>query len=124
MVLEKFELLSKVPLAALAKQREELFLPGKERPILLPPQSQGLYLVQRVRDEAHRFAITSHRKLRTKKGMASRLDAIPGVGPARRVALLNHFGSVDDIQDADIEELSAVPGINKALAQTIKEHLE
>jgi excinuclease ABC subunit C len=123
-VLEKYGLINKVPLAALAKQREELFLPGRERPVLLPSQSQGLYLVQRVRDEAHRFAITSHRKLRTKKGMASRLDVIPGVGPARRVALLNHFGSVDDIQDADIEELSAVPGINKTLAQTIKEHLE
>ncbi|MBN1149220.1 MAG: excinuclease ABC subunit UvrC [Anaerolineales bacterium] len=123
-VLQRFDLFGKLPAAALAKQREELFLPGREAPVLLPRQSQGLYLVQRVRDEAHRFAISSHRNLRTKKGMASRLDAIPGIGPARRVALLNHFGSLSDIQDASVEELCAVPGITKALAQAIKERLE
>ena len=123
-VLERFDLLGKLPVAGLAKQNEELFLPGSEAPVMLPRQSQGLYLVQRIRDEAHRFAISSHRNLRTRKGMASRLDAIPGIGPARRVALLNHFGSLSDIQEASVEELSAVPGITKTLAQTIKERLE
>jgi excinuclease ABC subunit C len=123
-VLEKFGLIDKLPVAGLAKQNEELFVPGRSDPILLPRQSQGLYLVQRVRDEAHRFAITSHRKLRTKEGLASRLDAIPGVGPARRKLLINHFGSIHDIQEASLEELSAIPGVTNKLAQAIKEHLE
>jgi excinuclease ABC subunit C len=123
-VLESFELLDSIPVAGLAKQKEELFVHGKSEPILMPERSQGLYLLQRVRDEAHRFAITSHRKLRTKKGIASRLDAIPGIGPARRKVLMDHFGSVDDIRDAPIEELSAVRGITRNLAESIKEHLE
>ena len=123
-VLEHFGLMGQVPVAGLAKQNEELFLPARELPILLPRQSQGLYLVQRVRDEAHRFAITSHRKLRTKKGITSRLDAIPGIGPARRKALLSHFGSIEDIQNASLEEMSAIPGITPALAEAIKAGLE
>ncbi len=123
-VLERFDLLGKIPVTGLAKQNEELFLPEKAESILLPRQSQGLYLIQRVRDEAHRFAITSHRKLRTKKGLASRLDAVPGIGPARRKALLEHFGSIDGIQEASVEALTAVPGIPLALAQAIKEYLE
>jgi excinuclease ABC subunit C len=123
-VLERFDLMGKVPVAGLAKQNEELFVPGQGTSILLPRQSQGLYLVQRIRDEAHRFAITSHRKLRTKQGMASRLDIIPGIGPARRKALLRHFGSVEDIRDASIEELIAIPGITKPLAQALKAGLE
>jgi len=123
-VLERFGLTDKVPVAGLAKQDEELFIPQKKEPILLPRQSQGLYLIQRVRDEAHRFAITSHRKLRTKEGLASRLDAVPGIGPGRRKLLLNHFGSIHDIQEATMEELTAVPGITLKLAQAIKEHLE
>jgi excinuclease ABC subunit C len=80
-------------------------------------------MVQRIRDEAHRFAITSHRKLRTKKGLASRLDSVPGIGPARRKLLLNHFGSIHDIQQASIDELEAVPGITQKLAQIIKANL-
>ncbi|MEW5872462.1 MAG: excinuclease ABC subunit UvrC [Chloroflexota bacterium] len=123
-VLERFGLLGEVPVAGLAKQNEELFVPGRAQSILLPRQSQGLYLVQRVRDEAHRFAITSHRRLRTKQGLASRLEIVPGIGPARRKLLLNHFGSIEDIQDASIEELTAVPGITPALAQSIKAGLE
>src|SRR3990170_3205381 len=106
-VLESFGLHGQVPVAGLAKQNEELYVPGQSSPIILARQSQGLYLVQRIRDEAHRFAITSHRKQRTKKGLASRLDAIPGVGPARRKQLLDHFGSILDIQQASLEELSA-----------------
>jgi excinuclease ABC subunit C len=123
-VLERFSLLGKVPVAGLAKQNEELFLPGQPYPILLPRHSQGLYLVQRIRDEAHRFAITSHRKLRTKTGLASRLDIVPGVGPAKRRALIKHFGSVADIEAATLEELTAVPGITPKLAEAIKSHLE
>ena len=122
-VLEKFELLDKVTVAGLAKQQEELFLHGCNHGILLPRRSEGLFLVQRVRDEAHRFAITSHRKLRTKQGLASRLEAVPGIGPARRKVLLDHFGSITDIQDASLEELTAVRGITPSIAQSIKSHL-
>ncbi len=123
-VLEHFGLTDRIPVAGLAKQNEELFIPGHPSSILLPRQSQGLFLVQRIRDEAHRFAITSHRKLRTKTGLASRLDGIPGIGPARRKLLLSHFGSIQDIQNASMEELTAVPGITEKIAQAIKTHLE
>jgi excinuclease ABC subunit C len=123
-VLERFELSGKVPVAGLAKQNEELFLPGRPTSILLPRQSQGLYLIQRVRDEAHRFAITAHRNRRTKLGLVSRLEAVPGIGPARRKALLNQFGSIKTIQQASIEELQTIPGITAALAEAIKTHLE
>lgn len=123
-VLEKFDLLEKIPVAGLAKQHEELFVPGRPAPILLPRKSQGLYLIQRVRDEAHRFAITSHRKRRTKTGLASRLDAIAGIGPARRKALLNRFGSIERIKEASLEELTAIPGVTAQVAMAIKEGLE
>ncbi len=123
-VLEEFDLQGKIPVAGLAKENEELFLPGQPTSILLPRHSQGLYLIQRIRDEAHRFAVTSHRRLRTKKGLASRLDSIPGIGPARRKLLLNHFGSIHDIQQASLDELTAVPGISPKLANEIKSHLE
>lgn len=122
-VLEKYGLLGRVPVAGLAKQHEELYVPGRGRPILLPRRSQGLYLVQRIRDEAHRFAITHHRKRRTRMGVASQLDAIPGIGPARRRALLKAFGSLESIRDADEEAIAAVPGIGKELAATIKSAL-
>ena len=81
-------------------------------------------MIQRVRDEAHRFAITSHRNRRTKMGLASQLDSIPGIGPARRKALLTHFGSLADIKNASLDELAAVPGITQAVAQTVKENLD
>jgi excinuclease ABC subunit C len=123
-VLERFELFGKVPVAGLAKQNEELFLPGRPTSILLSRQSQGLYLIQRVRDEAHRFAITAHRNRRTKLGLVSRLEAVPGIGPARRKALLNQFGSIENIQHASIEELQTIPGITAELAGAIKTHLE
>jgi len=123
-VLKRFDLLDKVPVAGLAKQNEELFVPDRLSPIILPRHSQGLYLVQRVRDEAHRFAITSHRNRRTRMGLASRLDAIPGIGPVRRKALLNHFGTIQNIEQASLEELQAVPGITLQLAEAIKAYLE
>jgi excinuclease ABC subunit C len=109
-----------VPIAGLAKENEELFLPGQPDPILLPRDSQALYLVQRVRDEAHRFAITFHRQRRSKATFQSRLDDIPGVGPKRKKALLRTFGSVKAIKEAPIEELSKVDGISKTLAEQIK----
>jgi len=121
-VLEKFGLADQVPVVGLAKQREEIFFPYKPEPLLLPRHSQGLYLVQRIRDEAHRYGITAHRNKRQKMGMASLLDSIPGIGPARRKALLKHFGSVDKIRDASLEELKAV--VPEQTAHAIKAHLE
>ncbi|OGO29648.1 MAG: excinuclease ABC subunit C [Chloroflexi bacterium RBG_16_54_18] len=123
-VLERFGLLGSVPVSGLAKQKEELFLPGRRDALLLPPQSQGLYLIQRIRDEAHRFAIQAHRQLRTKTGLASRLETLPGIGPARRKALLVAFGSIEGIQQASVEEISALPGITSQLAQSLKDGLE
>jgi len=123
-VLQNFDLLEKVPVVGLAKQEEELFFPNKPDSLLLPRHSQGLYLVQRIRDEAHRFAITAHRARRVKQGMASVLDSIPGIGPVRRRSLLKYFGSVDKIREASVVELTAVPGITKTLAESIKAQLE
>jgi excinuclease ABC subunit C len=121
-VLEKFELMGKIPVVGLAKQEEEIFFPYKSESLMLPCHSQGLYLVQRIRDEAHRFGITAHRKKRQKLGMASQLDSIPGIGPSRRKALLKHFGSVDKIRDASLEELKEI--VPENAAQSIKAHLE
>ncbi|HHX44952.1 MAG TPA: excinuclease ABC subunit UvrC [Chloroflexi bacterium] len=112
-----------IPVAALAKQNEELFVPGRSASILLPRDSQALYLVQRIRDEAHRFAITYHRKLREKRGTASLLDEIPGIGPKRRRALLQAFGSVDAIRQASVDDLVAIPGITRRLAEQVLENL-
>ncbi len=122
-VLSDFGLLERVPVAGLAKQHEELFLPGQSKSIRLPRRSQGLYLVQRVRDEAHRFAISLHRKQRGRAGIASILDAVPGIGPKRRAALLKTFGSIQKIRTASLDELSAVPGIPHHVAEAIKTQL-
>ena len=122
-VLTEFDLLGKVPVMGLAKQEEELFVPGRERSVLLPRHSQGLYLVQRIRDEAHRFAITAHRNKRSKAGIASRLDSVKGIGPAKRKALLAKFGDIEGILNATIEELATVKGINAELANSIKMQL-
>ena len=123
-VLKEFDLFGKVPVVSLAKQFEELYLPGQPAPVILPRRSDALYLVQRIRDEAHRFAITSHRARRNKIGMVSQLEAIPGVGPSKRKALLRHFGnSIDAIRAASPTELAVVPGINQKLAELIKDSL-
>jgi excinuclease ABC subunit C len=116
--------LDDLPLAGLAKEREELFLPGRSEPILLPATSQALYLVQRLRDEAHRFAITYHRDLRAKASVRSAFDDLPGVGPKRRRALLRVFGSAKRVREAPVEQIAAVPGIGPALAARIKATLE
>ena len=112
-----------IPVAGLAKEREELFLPGNPEPIILPATSQGLYLVQRIRDEAHRFAITYHRSVRAKTSISSQLDEIPGIGPRRKKDLLKRFGSVKGIRQAPIEAIAAVPGFSRKLAALIKEYL-
>jgi len=122
-VLRQFGLADQVTVLGLAKQREEIFLPGRATPLRLPPDSPALQLLQRVRDEAHRFAITFQRQTRRKRGLASSLDAIPGIGPRRRQALLRRFGSVAAIREAPVELLSAVPGMNRAVAQRVKEAL-
>jgi excinuclease ABC subunit C len=122
-VLQEYDLLDAVPVVALAKEREELFLPGKPEPILLPRAGQALYLVQRIRDEAHRFALTYHRSRRARAAMASVLEEIPGIGPARRRALLRRFGSVEAIREASVEELAQVPGMTRAAAERLKAQL-
>ena len=121
-VLEQFGLFGRVPVVGLAKQREEIFFPNKPDSLLLPRHSQALYLLQRIRDEAHRFGITAHRKKRTKLGLASQLESVPGIGPARRKLLLKHFGSMDKIRQASLDELKAV--LPENAAQAIKAHLE
>lgn len=123
-VLKSFDLLDKVPVIGLAKQNEEIHRPEHAQGLLLPRKSQALYLLQRIRDEAHRFAITAHRARRSKQGLASSLDSIPGVGPATRKVLLSHFGNLDSIRSASLEELQAVPGINTRQAQAIRAHLD
>ena len=122
-VLEAFGLSDKVLTAGLAKENELLFLPGKDQPLELTRKSQGLFLVQRIRDEAHRFAITAHRARRGKERLVSRLDQIPGIGPARKKALLVRFGSLAGVRKASELELCELPGITPQLAHDILETL-
>ncbi|RAQ96304.1 excinuclease ABC subunit UvrC [Thermogemmatispora tikiterensis] len=121
-----------VPVIGLAKEEgshsrlptaEEIYLPRTAEPLRLPRTSQGLYLLQRIRDEAHRFGITYHRKLRSQRTFRSQLDDIPGIGPRRKQALLKHFGSVQAIREASVEELAAVEGMTRAAAEKVKEYI-
>ncbi|MDO5700334.1 MAG: excinuclease ABC subunit UvrC [Bowdeniella nasicola] len=112
-----------VPIVGLAKRLEEVWIPGDEFPLILPRTSQALYLLQHLRDESHRFAITFHRKRRSRAMTRSALDAVPGLGPARQAALLKAFGSVRAIRAASVEELQEVPGVGPALAAAINEAL-
>ena len=112
-----------VPLASLAKENEELFIPDFQEPIVLPRNSQGLYLVQRARDEAHRFAVTYHRKRRSKNTLRSSLDMVPGVGPKKRRQLLTKYGSVAKIRESSLEDIASTPGLTKKLAEAIKEYI-
>jgi excinuclease ABC subunit C len=107
-------------IVALAKENEELFVPGQSEPIILPRDSQALFLVQRVRDEAHRFAVSFHRQRRSKSSFQSRLDEIPGIGPKRKQALMKRFGSLKAIQEAATEELLAVPGMTRGVVDQLK----
>jgi excinuclease ABC subunit C len=115
--------MGQIPLAGLAKRFEELYVKDIAEPIVLERTSQALYLVQRIRDEAHRFAITYHRDVRKKSGMRSALDEIPGVGPKRKKALLRKFGSVKAIREATVEEIAATPGFTRAAAEKVLEGL-
>jgi excinuclease ABC subunit C len=108
-----------VEVCGLAKRLEEVWLPGDDSPVILPRTSEGLYLLQRVRDEAHRFAITYHRAKRSKALAVSELDAVPGLGPARRATLLRHFGSVRKLASATEPEIAALPGIGPRLASAV-----
>jgi excinuclease ABC subunit C len=112
-----------IPAVGLAKRFEELFVPDEDEPVVLPRNSEALYLVQRIRDEAHRFAITYHRQVRAKSSIQSALDTIPGIGPKRKKALLKKFGSVKQIREADVEEIAATVGFTKALAEKVKAEL-
>jgi len=112
-----------VPVASLAKENEYLFIPQEAKPIILPGNSPGLQLLQRLRDEAHRFALGYHQKIRQKKTFASAFDGITGIGPQRKRTLLRQFGSSRAIQQASVEELATTKGISQSLARRIKEHL-
>ena len=113
-----------VHVAGIAKRLEELWLPDDDFPVILPRNSQALFLVQRIRDEAHRFAITFHRSKRGKAMVASALDAVPGLGPAKREALIKHFGSLKKLKAASIDELTQVQGVGPSLASKIREHFD
>ncbi|MCK4331319.1 MAG: excinuclease ABC subunit UvrC [Dehalococcoidia bacterium] len=115
--------LGSIPTASLAKEREEIFIPGNPRPVALPQTSVALHLLQRVRDEAHRFALGYHKRLRHNQSIASALDSIPGIGPKRKKALLKKFGSVRGIKEASIDQLAAVEGMGGKLAAKVKEYL-
>jgi excinuclease ABC subunit C len=107
------------PLISLAKREEEVFVPGRAEPVRLPRRSPALRLLQRVRDEAHRFALGYNRKLRTKRTIRSELSTIPGVGPARQRALIDRFGSLRGVAAASEEEIAALPGFGRAIARTV-----
>jgi len=123
-VLQAFELQDQVPVVGLAKRHEELFKPGESHSLVLEPTDPAILLLRRIRDEAHRFAITYHRQRRQKRGLASQLDEIPGIGPVKRRGLLSHFGSLAAIQSASIEELTQVRGISTTLATVIQQYFE
>ncbi len=123
-VLREFDLLDTIPVAGLAKRYEEVYLPDEDYPVSFEKNSPGLQLLQRSRDEAHRFAISAHRKRRSRQGLQSSLEKIPGIGPARRRELLKKFHTIQNIRQASVEELSQTPKITLKIAQSIKKHLE
>lgn len=122
-VLRELGLFEVVPVVGLAKKEELLFQPERSQPVRLPRNSPGMYLVQRIRDEAHRFAVSYQRHLRSKAMTRSRLEDVPGVGMKRRQALLKHFQSIDAIRNADMDAIAAVPGMTRQVARRIKEML-
>ena len=111
-----------IPLSSLAKENEELFVPQTPEPIVLPRTSQALFLVQRLRDEAHRFAVTFHRQRRSKRATSSAIDDVSRIGPKRRRMLLRRFGSTAGVREASMDEIAAVPGMTLKLAQRLKEY--
>ncbi|WP_022854145.1 excinuclease ABC subunit UvrC [Thermodesulfatator atlanticus] len=125
---EELHVLDKVDFCALAKERqgegEKIYLPQRKNPLKLAKHTDILRFLQRVRDEAHRFAVTSHRKRRKKQGLTSILDQIPGIGPKRKKTLLRHFESLENLAKAPVEEIAGLPGLNRKVAQTIREYLQ
>ena len=117
------EIGSSVPVASLAKENEEIFIPRRKEPVILPRSSPGLQLLQRLRDEAHRFAITYYARVHRRETFTSALDSIPGIGPKRKRALLRQFGSVQRIGEASVDELVAATGMTQSQAKRIKEYL-
>jgi excinuclease ABC subunit C len=114
---------SDIAVIGLAKRLEEIWVPSEPDPVIMPRNSEGLYLLQRVRDEAHRFAITYHRSKRSKRMTASALDSVPGLGEHRRKALVTHFGSIARLKEATVDQITAVPGIGMATATAVLEAL-
>ncbi len=114
---------SHIPIVSLAKRLEEVYTPASSEPIILSRNSPALRLLQRIRDEAHRFALAYHQKLRRGRAAASLLDSVPGIGPQRRRALIRKFGSIAAVRAASVDELEQVPGITKQLAEAIRERL-
>ena len=108
-----------IPMFGLAKRIEEIILPDSDLSIVLDRHSNALHLIQRLRDEAHRFAITHHRSLRGKTSVSSRLDGVAGVGPARRKSILRHFKTVEALRAATVEEIAQVPGLPESVAQNV-----
>jgi excinuclease ABC subunit C len=115
--------LDAIPMVSLAKEKEEVFMPGDPRPVYIAKDSPALHILQRARDEAHRFAVSYHRKLRRREFITSALDSIPGIGPKRKKALLRKFGSIEAIKVASLEEISQTEGMTAVLASKIKEQL-
>jgi excinuclease ABC subunit C len=113
-----------VSVVALAKKQEEVFLAGRREAVILPRRDGALHLLQRIRDEAHRFAVTYNRKLRSKRTLQSQLEEVPGVGPQRQKALLSRFGSVRAIRTANPEEIARLPGFGQELAMRILTYLK
>jgi excinuclease ABC subunit C len=113
--------LDDIPLASLAKENEWLYVPHTPEPIILPRNSQALYLVQRIRDEAHRFAITYHRNLRSKNSLRSPIDMVTGIGPKRKRMLMRRFGTLQGIKDASVDDIASVPGLTRSLALLLKQ---
>lgn len=127
-VLSELGYVDKVDLASIAKGREKgegdkLYIYGRKNPIIFSKNSEALFLLMRIRDEAHRFAITYHKKLRGKGALVSELDGVPGIGAKRRKALIKHFGSISKIKKGTVDEIASVPGLNKKLAESLKKHL-
>ena len=118
-VLKELNLFDRIPVASLAKRNEEVFLPGKPEPVILPRNSESLYLLQRIRDESHRFAITYHRQLRKKAMTDSVLDGVNGLGPSRRARLIKEFGSINKIRQATLEDLVELTWLPEGVAKSI-----
>jgi excinuclease ABC subunit C len=120
-VLEKLNLLD-IPIIGLAKEFEEVFIPNSSKPIIIPKNNKALYLLQQIRDESHRFAVTYHRKLRSDKIVESPLDNIKGIGKLRKINLLKHFGDIEQIKNAELNEIIEVKGMNKKVAKDVYEY--